>query len=59
MLRCLKFELPGELHQSSSAILVIGETKTPACPEDKDCEDHSLQHQQHADCRLQNGGSDI
>ena len=59
-MRWKKFELPGELHQSSSAILVIGETQAPACPEDEDCEDHSLQHQQHADCRLQSeGGTDL
>ena len=41
-MRWKKFELPGELHQSSSAILVIGETQAPACPEDEDCEGHSL-----------------
>ena len=41
-LRWKKFELPGELHQSGSAVLVIGEPQAPACPEDEDYEGHSL-----------------
>ena len=42
MLIWKKFELPGELHQSGSTVLVIGETQAPACPEDEDYEGHDL-----------------